>query len=440
MTEPTESESEAQSESETKTRTEAGSRGISRRRLLAVAGAAAGGLAVGSIAGGAIGATAAPDGDGNDTAAVPFFGEHQAGVATAAQDRLLFASFDVVTTRRAELEQLLRDWTVAAERLTQGQPVADPASSAALPATDTGEAEGLHPARLTLTFGVGPTLFEREGVGRFGLAPVRPDALADIPAFPGDALEEARSGGDLCVQACGDDPQVLFHAIRNLTRIGRGVVRVRWSQEGFGRTSSTTKSQSTPRNLLGFKDGTDNLRAESDEFDENVWVASGDEPSWMVGGSYMVTRRIRNLIEIWDRSSLAEQERVIGRVRSTGAPLGGTDELQRIDLAVTDAAGQPVIDPDAHVAVANQDALGIHILRRGYNFTDGLDPRVGQLDAGLFFIAYQRDPRTQFVPMQQRLAHSDLLNEYVKHVGSAVFAVPPGVAPGGWWGETLFGA
>ena len=217
-------------------------------------------------------------------------------------------------------------------------------------------------------------------------------------------------------------------------------MRLRWSQEGFGRTSSTTKEQATPRNLLGFKDGTDNLRAGTAELEENVWAHAGDDPAWMVDGSYMVTRRIRNLIEIWDRSSLSEQERVIGRVRSTGAPLGGTDEFQPVDLAATDAAGQPLIEPDAHIALANQDALGIHILRRGYNFTDGLDPRVGQLDAGLFFIAYQRDPRSQFVPMQERLSKSDLLNEYIKHVGSAQFAVPPGVQPGGWWGQTLFGS
>jgi deferrochelatase/peroxidase EfeB len=411
--------------------------GISRRRLLTVAGAAAGGLVVGGLAGGAVGVASASGDDTSSTGAVPFHGEHQAGIATAAQDRLLFASYDVVTSRRADLERMLRDWTAAAERLATGGPVDDPATSAALPPTDTGEAEGLHPARLTLTIGFGPTLFELDGVDRFGLAARRPAALVDIPAFPGDALEADRSGGDLCVQACGDDPQVLFHAIRNLTRIGRGVVRLRWSQEGFGRTSSTTTDQETPRNLLGFKDGTDNLRAGTAELDENVWATVDDGTAWMAGGSYMVTRRIRNLIEIWDRSSLAEQERVIGRVRSTGAPLGSTAERDPIDLAATDAAGLPLIDPAAHVAVANQDALGIHILRRGYNFTDGLDPRVGQLDAGLFFIAYQRDPRAQFIPMQQRLAASDLLNEYIKHVGSAVFAVPPGVAPGGWWGEGL---
>ncbi len=411
--------------------------GISRRRLLAVAGAAAGGLVVGGLAGGAVGVASASGDDGSSTGTVAFHGEHQAGIATAAQDRLLFASYDVVTPRRADLEKMLREWTAAAERLTAGQPVGDPATSAALPPTDTGEAEGLHPARLTLTVGFGPTLFELEGTDRFGLAAQRPDALVDLPAFPGDALEADRSGGDLCIQACGDDPQVLFHAVRNLTRIGRGVVRLRWSQEGFGRTSSTTASQATPRNLLGFKDGTDNLRAGTAELDDSVWATADDGSAWMAGGSYMVTRRIRNLIEVWDRTSLAEQERVIGRVRATGAPLGSSSERDPIDLAAKDAAGLPLIDPDAHVAVANQDALGIHILRRGYNFTDGLDPRVGQLDAGLFFIAYQRDPRAQFIPMQQRLAASDLLNEYIKHVGSAVFAVPPGLQPGQWWGQGL---
>ncbi len=269
---------------------------------------------------------------------------------------------------------------------------------------------------------------------------MRPDALADLPPFPGDELDEARSGGDICVQACGDDPQVLFHAVRNLSRIGRGVVRVRWTQEGFGRTSATTKDQSTPRNLLGFKDGTDNLRADTAEFDPNVWVETGAQPAWMAGGSYLVARRIRNLIEIWDRTALAEQEKVIGRVRATGAPLGSQAETDPVDLDARDAAGQAVIDATAHVALANQDALGIHILRRGYNFTDGLDPRVGQLDAGLFFICFQRDPRLQFIPMQQRLAESDQLNEYIRHVGSAMFAVPPGVGPKGWVGEGLFSA
>ncbi|MCU1391587.1 MAG: Tat-translocated enzyme [Ilumatobacteraceae bacterium] len=239
------------------------------------------------------------------------------------------------------------------------------------------------------------------------------------------------------MQACGDDPQVLFHAIRNLTRIARGTAVIRWSQEGFGRTSSTTSSQSTPRNLMGFKDGTDNLLADSADFAENVWVAGVDDPGWMTNGSYLVARRIRILIETWDRSALNDQEATFGRKRDTGAPIGSTAERDPVDLDATAADGLPLIPVRAHVRLANQDSLGIHILRRGYNFTDGLDPRVGQLDAGLFFLAYQRDPRKQFVPLQTSLA-KDALNEYIRHVGSAIFAIPPGVREGDWIGQTLF--
>src|SRR5204863_2696476 len=120
------------------------------------------------------------------------------------------------------------------------------------------------------TIGFGPSLFD----GRFGLADKRPPALIDLPAFPGDGLEARRSGGDICVQACANDPQVAVHAIRNLARIGFGKVAVRWSQLGFGRTSSTSESQTTPRNLFGFKDGTRNLKAEEPALlDQHVWVA-----------------------------------------------------------------------------------------------------------------------------------------------------------------------
>ena len=201
---------------------EATGRGISRRRLLAVAGAAAGGLAVGSLAGGAIGAAAASDDTGTDSGSVPFHGSHQAGIATAAQDRLLFASFDVVTTRRAELEQLLRDWTAAAERLTQGHPVEGLAAKRR-PATDTGEAVGLDAGATHADLRVRSRRCSAATASTATVWRRPPAALVDIPAFPGDALDPARGGGDLCVQACGDDPQVLFHAIRNLTRMGRGV-------------------------------------------------------------------------------------------------------------------------------------------------------------------------------------------------------------------------
>ncbi len=413
-------------------------RGMTRRRVLGLAGATAGAVAAGSVAGGAI--VRQRDNRSRDTRSgvVPFYGAHQAGIATPAQDRLLFASFDLVTDRRTDLQDLLAEWTTAAARLTRGDTVGAQPASAEAPPVDTGEALDLAPAGLTLTFGFGPTVFSGPHGDRFGLAGRRPAALADLPAFAHDALDPARSGGDLCVQACGNDPVVCFHAIRNLTRIGRGAVVLRWSQEGFGRTSSTATNQVTARNLMGFKDGTANLRAGTRLFDDNVWVRATDDPGWMRNGSYLVTRRIRMLIENWDRSSLADQEQTIGRVRVSGAPLGGHAEFDPVNLEANDANGQRLIPARAHIAVANQDANKIHILRRGYNFTDGVDPRLGELDAGLFFIAYQRDPRRQFVPLQRKLAANDALNEYIKHVGSAVFAVPGGIRPGEHIAPRLF--
>ncbi|TGN77981.1 deferrochelatase/peroxidase EfeB [Streptomyces bauhiniae] len=406
--------------------------GPSRRALIGWGGA---GLALGAAAAGggvalsegSLGlASAAPD------HAVAFHGTHQAGIATPVQDRLHFAAFDVKTENRAEFVQLLKDWTAAARLMTAGKPVGEGAYGglAEAPPDDTGEALGLSPSRLTLTVGFGPSLFER-----FGLADRRPAALADLPKFPGDNLDAARTGGDLCVQACADDPQVAVHAIRNLARVGFGKVAVRWSQLGFGKTSSTTPDAQTPRNLMGFKDGTRNIAGtETARLDQHVWVSASDgdaKSAWMTGGSYLVARRIRMNIETWDRTSLQEQEDVFGRDKGEGAPAGKAKEH--------DAPFLKAMKPDAHVRLAHPDSNdGITILRRGYSFTDGTDG-LGRLDAGLFFLAYQRDVREGFIPLQRRLAAHDALNEYIQHVGSAVFAVPPGVRDShDWWGRALF--
>ncbi|MFE9247716.1 iron uptake transporter deferrochelatase/peroxidase subunit [Streptomyces sp. NPDC007088] len=386
------------------------------------------GLVLGAAAAGGTAAALGSTPRDTGTTAVPFYGAHQAGIATAVQDRLHFAAFDVTTRDRAELVALLKEWTRAAARMTAGHPVGEGAFGLPeAPPDDTGEAVGLAPSRLTLTFGVGPSLFSR-----FGLSGRRPDALQELPAFPGDHLERARGGGDLCVQACADDPQVAVHAIRNLARIGFGTVAVRWSQLGFGKTSSTTPGAQTPRNLFGFKDGTSNVSGEdAAALDEHVWAGAQDGPAWMAGGSYLVARRIRMNIEVWDRTSLTEQEDVFGRDKREGAPAGKSKER--------DAPFLKAMKPSAHVRLAHPDAHGGHrILRRGYSFTDGTDG-LGRLDAGLFFLAYQRDPRTGFVPVQRALARHDALNEYIQHVGSALFAIPPGVRDArDWWGSTLF--
>ncbi|MEV1018830.1 iron uptake transporter deferrochelatase/peroxidase subunit [Streptomyces sp. NPDC050264] len=404
----------------------------SRRSLLAVGGA---GLALGAAATG--GAVALTRSDGDDMrpaaesgGAVPFHGAHQAGIATAVQDRLHFAAFDVKTDDREEFVQLLKDWTKAAALMTEGRAVGDGAYGglAEAPPDDTGEALGLKPSRLTLTIGFGPSLFESYGT-TFGIAGRRPEALVELPKFPGDNLDRARSGGDLCVQACADDPQVAVHAIRNLARIGFGKVAIRWSQLGFGKTSSTTPDAQTPRNLMGFKDGTRNIAGtETKRLDEHVWVT---DAGWMRGGSYLVARRIRMNIETWDRTSLQEQEDVFGRDKGKGAPVGKAHERDEPFLKA--------MKPDAHVRLAHPDTNhGATILRRGYSFTDGTDG-LGRLDAGLFFLAYQKDVREGFIPVQRSLSSGDALNEYIQHVGSAVFAVPPGVRDGKeWWGRGLF--
>ena len=340
---------------------------------------------------------------------------------------------------------MLKAWTAAAARMTAGQdagPIGAVNGMAAAPPDDTGEAIGLPPSQLTLTIGFGPSLFRTAaGVDRFGLADQRPAALADLPHFPGDAVQPEISGGDLCVQACANDPQVAVHAVRNLARIGFGVVSVRWSQLGYGRTSSTSTGQQTARNLMGFKDGTANLKAEeTDLLRQHLWAQPGDGPSWMDGGAYLVTRKIRMLVETWDRTALGEQETIIGRNKGEGAPLGQAAEFDEPDFAATGADGEPLIGPVAHVRLAHPDFNnGARLLRRGYNFVDGSDG-LGRLNAGLFFIAYQRDPRTQFVPVQRSLASRDILNEYIRHVSSGLFACPPGVrAADDYWGRTLFG-
>jgi deferrochelatase/peroxidase EfeB len=374
----------------------------------------------------------------------PFRGEHQAGIVTPAQDRLHFAAFDVTTSSRAQLVALLKAWTEAADRMTRGLDAGEVGAVDGpdnLPPDDTGEALGLPSGGLTITFGFGPGLFrDADGRDRFGLAGRRPAALETLPHFPGDLLDPARSEGDLCVQACAEDPQVAVHAIRNLARIGFGTVSVRWSQLGFGRTSTTTAAQSTPRNLFGFKDGTANVKAEeTTALDAHIWVGADDDADarWLAGGSYLVARRINMGIEIWDRLSLAEQEATIGRTKGTGAPLSGGTEHSTPDFTMPGSDG-PIIPAGAHVRVVHPEQNGgARMLRRGYNFVDGTDA-LGSLNAGLFFLAYVRDPRTDFIPVQNRMATSDTMMEYLKVTGSALFAVPPGIGPGEYVGQSLF--
>lgn len=414
---------------------------ISRREVLKLAGMGGLGLLLGG--GGAYGLIAAkealapsrnnPSSSASSETRVPFYGKHQAGIVTPAQNFLVLAAFDLTRSSLSDVRKLFREWTVAAAGMSEGAMIGSHNDNLNLPPSDTGEAAGLSASRLTLTFGVGPSFFD----DRFGLSGKRPASFADLPAFRGDALQPEWSGGDLAVQVCADDLQVAFHAVRNLARIARGTAVLRWMQEGFQRTGTADPAGGTPRNLMGFKDGTGNPDiADEHAMKDTVWVQPGDGACWMQDGSYLAVRRIRMRIEVWDRSSLADQEQTFGRHRNSGAPLGLADEFAPLNLDAKDDAGQPVIPMDAHARLAHMDGK-IRILRRGYSYSGGLDARTGQFDAGLIFISYQRDLQKQFVPMQQTLAQSDKLNEYILHVGSAVFACFPGVREGGYIGDTL---
>lgn len=416
--------------------------GISRRGMLGLVGAAGAVVGAGAgVAGGVVAARSASATTADAASVHPFFGEHQSGITTPVQDHLHFASFDMMArTTREDLIALLQDWSYAASRMTQGLDVSASGAvggSPEAPPDDTGEALGLPASSLTITFGFGPTLFDGDAGDRYGIAARRPPELERLPAFLGEDLNPDASGGDLCIQACADDPQVAVHAIRNLSRIAFGRARIRWSQLGFGRTSKTTAAQATPRNLFGFKDGTANILADDTAaLDAAVWVSGADQPSWMSGGSYLVARKIAMLIESWDRVRLSEQQNIVGRDKAAGAPLSGGDEFARPDLEKTDAAGAAAIPARSHVRLAHPDSNGgVQILRRGYNFVDGNND-LGRLDAGLFFLSFQRSP-AQFVTLQRSLS-TDAMNEYIRHVGTGIWAVPPGAAQGSYVGAGLF--
>ena len=419
-----------------------GAKGTSRRAMFTGAGLGAALAGLAGVAGGrAWEASQRPE--EAILTVYPFRGDRQAGITTPAQDNMFTAAFDVSTTDVEELKTLLSDWAVAAEQMTSGELVGgQPSSNKQLPPKDTGEAWGYKPNGLTITFGVGKGLFvDAEGNDRFGLAARMPAILKEgMPSFSGDQLHAAQSDGDLLVQACSNDAQVCVHAIRNLTRIAFGTAALRWSQVGYGRTSSTSVDQETPRNLFGFKDGTNNIKAEDsdDQLNEHLWVQKGDDAAaeWMTGGTYYVARRIHMLAEVWDRLRLIEQEQTMGRDKRYGAPLSianptkSSEEFTAVDYAAKDDKGDTLVPADAHIAVVSPEQnQGRRMLRRGYNYTDGSDS-LGLLQTGLFFIAFVRDPRTNFYPILDRMTKSDALQEYLKHEASALFAIPPGIKKG----------
>ena len=346
---------------------------------------------------------------------ISFYGKHQAGITTPMQKNIYFVVLDLRTTDKNELIQLFKEWTDYSQKLVNGELVKKDGSNALLPPSDTGETVGLNPYRLTLTFGVSASFLTK-----LGLEKKRPKLFRDLPAFPKEQLREQYTGGDIVIQACADDEQVAFHAVRNLIRKGRNKVTMKWSQSGFAAIGDRME---TPRNLFGFKDGTANVTTEKD-FDKVVWADSQD---WMKNGSYMAVRRIIMHLETWDRTNLQEQENTFGRYKESGAPFGKQNEFDEVDLSLL-----PV---DSHVRLAKE--VDLPILRRSYSYSDGIDPKTGQFDAGLLFIAFQKDP-DRFVKIQTNLGADDKMNEYVTHIGSGLFACFGGVKEGGYIGQDLF--
>ena len=390
----------------------------------------------------------------------PFWGEHQGGIVTwPIQHQSFFATFDLTTTKREDVIKLLKAWTAAAARMSAGetaQPM-DQGLQLAVPgpaqdlldgdpsfgtpasrkvAADTGEALGMSPSRLTLTFGLGAGLFTKDGKDRYGLASRRPAALVDMPRFSGDQLLESRTGGDLSVQACAEDPQVAFHAVRQLARIADGVATLRWVQTGFRNSSGS-------RHLLGFSvEGMPNPPVtDLKTLAEAVW--SGDDgPAWMRGGSYVVTRRMRFALEHWDRMPTEYQEKAVGGGKYHGDPMVNPH-----------GAGQGIEDHDdaadhhpSHLDLVMPQAYTM--FRRSYSYLDGANVTAErwppwrkelEYDAGMFFLCYQRDPRTGFIKLYEQMAkHDFMLNQFWTHEGSGLFACPPGVQKGGYLGQGLF--
>ncbi|WP_031071796.1 iron uptake transporter deferrochelatase/peroxidase subunit [Streptomyces sp. NRRL S-118] len=404
---------------------------ISRRALLGTVGAAgATGVLLGAAGGAAAYAatsSSAPAGGALATVgstAVPFHGAHQAGIVQPLQARGHLVAFDLAPgAGRKEAAALMRRWSAAAELLMAGRPAGD---------GDTGVALDAGPCSLTVTFGFGASFFDRTG-----LVARRPAELDPLPPFSSDRLDPKRSGGDLWVQIGADDALVAFHALRTIQKEAGAAARVRWQMNGFNRSPGATAHPMTARNLMGQVDGTRNPKPSEPDFDERIFVPAGGPQPWMAGGSYAVVRRIRMLLDDWEKLSLHRQEQVIGRRKADGAPLTGGSETTELDLDRTGPDGRPVIPDNAHARIsAPEQNGGAAMLRRPFSFHDGIGPD-GTPDAGLLFIAWQADPLRGFVPVQRKLDRGDALSPFIRHESSGLFAVPGGPSRGEYVGQRL---
>ncbi|MGM9383844.1 iron uptake transporter deferrochelatase/peroxidase subunit [Streptomyces antibioticus] len=401
--------------------------GLTRRRLLGTAGAT--GLVLGAA--GAAGGYAAAPAQATPLSSIGagkamFHVKHQPGITQGLQARGHLVAFDLAAgAGRKEAAALLRRWSETARRLMAGE---------AAPHDDTDIARDAGPSSLTVTFGFGHSFFARTGLEK-----QRPVALDPLPDFSSDQLDTSRSNGDLWVQIGADDALVAFHALRAIQKDAGSAAKVRWQMNGFNRTPGATAHPMTARNLMGQVDGTRNPKPAESDFERRIFVPESGtkDPAWMANGSYAVVRRIRMLLDDWEKLSTGAQEQVIGRRKADGAPLTGGDETTEMDLEKTDANGDLVVPLNAHARITRPDQNGgAAMLRRPFSFHDGIDPD-GTPDAGLLFVCWQADPLRGFVTVQRKLDRGDALSAFVRHESSGLYAVPGGAAEGGYVGQAL---
>ncbi|WUS98071.1 iron uptake transporter deferrochelatase/peroxidase subunit [Streptomyces sp. NBC_00708] len=412
-------------------------RTVSRRRLLGTAGAAgATGLVLGA-AGGATGYAMTRDEAPTALTAVGstevmFHGKHQPGITTPLQACGHLIAFDLAPgAGRKQAAALMRRWSTVAQRLMAGEPTDGAADG---PGHDTGVALDAGPSSLTVTFGFGATFFERTG-----LVAHRPPGLDPLPPFSSDHLDAGRSNGDLWVQIGADDALVAFHALRAVQKEAASTATVRWQMHGFNRTPGATAKPMTARNLMGQIDGTGNPKPTDGDFDKRVFVPGGQDAAydWLAGGSYAVVRRIRMLLDDWEKLPVERQERVIGRRKADGAPLSGGTETTAMDLDKAGPDGKLLIPDNAHARISSPERnSGAAMLRRPFSYHDGISSD-GTPDAGLLFICWQADPLRGFVPVQRKLDRGDALSPFLRHESSGLFAVPGGASDGEYVGQRL---
>ncbi|HUN36229.1 MAG TPA: Dyp-type peroxidase [Trebonia sp.] len=415
-----------------------------RSFLRGVAGGVAGGVVAGGAAGAAAGyaahrPTANPEAEANaaivtgTAPAVPFHGKYQAGILPHPQRATAVVSFTATAASRAELTDLFQTVTDRSRFLTAGG--TPPAVGIGGPPADSGVlGPTVVPDGLTVTFGVGATLFD----DRYGLAALKPAHLTPMKPFPNDDLDPAQTDGDLILQLSAGNADTVLHGLRDIAKNTRGGMQANWRIDGFASPARPTGT--VPRNLMGFMDGISNPSVTSAaEMDSLVWVQPGaaGEPAWTAGGSYLVVRLIRMLVEFWDRVDIGEQETMFGRRKDSGYPLDATGIYATPDYSA-DPTGD-IIPLTAHMRLANPrtaQSTSSRILRRAYNYDRGLD-EVGDLDMGLVFTCFQQNIKRQFEAVQTRLIDEPLV-DYISPFGGGYFLALPGVTgPSDYFGRGL---